>query len=620
MHARSAAVLLVLAVGCATAPSFRSTTADGGGRRPNIVWLVGEDASPHLGVYGEKVIATPRLDRLASEGVRFARAFVTAPVCSPSRSALITGMYQTTLGAHNHRSQQTSDKGEGGAPYHQSYRLGPHTPMVPQRLQQAGYFTVLGTHNWGKTGGPLAKSDYNFLWPADAFHGNDWAGRAPGQPFFAQIHLAGGKGRHPKLPAHVDPAAVVLPPYYPDHPVLRKDWAEYLDSWVAMDAHVGIVLDRLEAEGVADDTVVFFFTDHGTSHVRGKQFLYDEGIRIPLIVRHPGHIAAGSVRSDLVSHIDISATTLSLAGVTPSAQVQGRPLFDRKTPATHVFSARDRCDETVDIIRSVRTQRFKYIRNYVTQRGHAQPNEYKDAKAIMQAMRTLAGEHKLTPLQAQVFSSTRPPEELYDVEADPHETENLAQTAAHRATLLELRGVHEQFMDDSRDMGLIPEPELEELGARHGNKHAILEQADLRALLPRLREVIWAGEAATADLPRLRTALRNDAAAVRTWAAIGLHKRADVSALPQLATAQDDPSAAVRIAAALAVAMLDAGPRAPLDVLGRELASPNYAARLYAALAIEQLGERGQSLLPLLQATKGPDEVLRIAKRLAATR
>ena len=216
------------------------------------------------------------------------------------------------------------------------------------------------------------------------------ASARPGQPFFAQIQLHGGKDRNAKVAHPTDPARVVLPPYYPDDPVIRQDWASYLDSWVKADADVGDVLDRLERDGLADSTVVFFFTDHGISHVRGKQFLYDEGIRVPLLVRFPDRRLGGTVRSDLVSLLDVAATSLDLAGIPiPATSRAGRCSRAGFEPRRRVYSARDRCDETPDLIRSVRTERYKYIRNFMSYASHTQPNRYKDGKEIMKRMRAL---------------------------------------------------------------------------------------------------------------------------------------------------------------------------------------------------------------------------------------
>ncbi len=421
---------------------------------PNIVWIVAEDMSANMSCYGETVIRTPNIDRLAAEGVRFSRAFVTAPVCSPSRSALITGMYQTTIGAHNHRSSRAN------APIH----LPPKVKLLPEYFKQHGYYTVLGgapeANAKGAARKQLGKSDYNFVWDKRVYDGNDWSGRKPGQPFFAQIMLRGGKNRGARVPNPVDPADVKLPPYYPDHPVLREDWAKYLNSVIKTDLEVGEVLKRLEDEKLTDNTVVVFLTDHGISHVRDKQFLYEGGIHVPLIIRWPNRIKPGTVRDELVLQIDLSATTLAMAQIPVPEHVEGRPLLsDDPKPRDHVVVARDRCDETVDRIRGVRTERFKYICNFYPNRSHAQPNRYKDRKPIMVAMRELHSQGKLSPEQGRVFAPTRPEEELYDLREDPFELKNLASDERYDATLKEMRSKLEEWIASTGDLGQHPEPQ-----------------------------------------------------------------------------------------------------------------------------------------------------------------
>lgn len=432
---------LALVAACAEPPA----------ERPNIVWILAEDQSDHYGPYGETLAKTPNIDRLAAEGAMFTRAFVTAPVCSPSRSALVTGMYQTTIGAHNHRSGRGTRK----------ISLPGDVMPVPEILRQDGYYVSNGAmREPGKL--TKGKTDYNFKFDANLYDGADWSGRAEGQPFFAQVQLRGGKRRNQRTldaiqGVHtngIDPAKVKLPLYYPDHPALRKDWAQYLESIENADWEVGEILKRIESEGVAGNTVVFFLTDHGVSHARGKQFLTEEGIKIPMIVRAPGRVEPGMVREDLAAHIDVAASTLAFAGVEIPAWMEGRPLFGPDArPRDYVVSARDRCDETVDRIRSVRTERFKYIRNFVPERPHLQPNRYKDSKAIIQALRKMRADGSLPAEAESMFFLPRPEEELYDLAADPWETRNLAGTVEHSKTLASMRAILEGWIEESGDRG-----------------------------------------------------------------------------------------------------------------------------------------------------------------------
>ena len=438
--------------------------------RPNVLWFIVDDMSANFSCYGEKLIATPHVDRLAREGTRFSRAYTTAPVCSPCRSAFITGLYQTTLGAHHHRSGRGTEK----------IVLPADVVPVPAIFQRAGYYTCIGSGlpDAGRAGkgknakqaaaGALGKTDYNFEWDSKIYDSHDWAGRKAGQPFFMQVQLAGGKLRggtdaaaqalaaraQAEFGAATDPAKVTLPPYYPRDPVVLRDWAAYLDAVRFTDKHVGDVLARLEQEGVLEQTLVIFTTDHGISHARGKQFLYDEGTHVPLVVRGPG-IPKNQTRDDLVELIDLAPLSLAAAGLPVPAVLQGKNLFAAHyTPRDYAFAARDRCDETVERLRSVRDGRFLYIRNFYPLRPHLQPNAYKDGKSIVQALRALHAAKSLDPLvETVLFSPTRPPEELYEWTTDRWQVKNLAADPAHRATLEKLRARLDRWMVETKDQG-----------------------------------------------------------------------------------------------------------------------------------------------------------------------
>ncbi|MDZ4688347.1 MAG: sulfatase [Planctomycetaceae bacterium] len=452
--------------------AFISTTSAAETPRPNVLWFIVDDMSAKFSCYGETLIETPHVDRLAREGTKFTRAFVTAPVCSPCRSALITGMYQTTIGSHHHRSGRGVEK----------IQLPNGVTPVPVLFQQAGYYTCIGSglpavgrNGQAKAkagGGGLGKTDYNFEYPASMYDSPDWAGRKPGQPFFMQVQMAGGKLRGgtddsarklseraaAEFGKAVSPNDVTLPPYYPRHDVLLADWAAFLDAVRFTDQHVGKVLARLESEGLLDSTLVIFMTDHGISHARGKQFLYDEGTHVPLVVRGPG-IAKGAVRNDLVQHIDLAAISLAAAEIAIPKSMQGRNVFAKDyQPRDAVFAARDRCDETVEQLRSVRTDRWLYIRNGHPQRPHLQPNAYKDGKDIVQTLRQLHAEGQLNELQERLlFSPTRPKEELYEWTSDRYQVKNLADDPAHQPTLVAMRSRLDRWIADTHDLGQQPE-------------------------------------------------------------------------------------------------------------------------------------------------------------------
>ncbi|MEO0444663.1 MAG: sulfatase [Verrucomicrobiota bacterium] len=431
------------------------STERGQAKPPNIVWIIPDDMSAHFSCYGEQAIETPHVDQLAKEGVLFRHAYVTAPVCSTCRSALITGMYQTSIGAHHHRS------GRGEAKIH----LPEGVSLVPELFQQAGYYTCIS--GWPGKKGRFGKTDYNFEWNATVYDGTDWGDRAEGQPFFAQIHTPGGKLRgkdevgwekvamdaEKRFGSRTPLDAVILPPYYPEHPDLVRDWAAYLDSVRMTDAMVGEVVARLEEEGLRETTLVVFMTDHGISHARGKQFLYEEGIHVPLVIAGPG-LEAGSVREDLAEHIDLAAFSLAAAGIEIPTMMQGRDILAKDYRSRQaVFSARDRCDETVDHLRAVRTKDFKYIRNGFPERPYLQPCAYKDAKSILMALRDWHAKGKLDEFQSLQMRETRPAEELYDLRNDPYELTNLANEQAYSETISTMRAFLEVWMEETGDLG-----------------------------------------------------------------------------------------------------------------------------------------------------------------------
>lgn len=486
-------------------------------QRPNILWVIVEDMSPNFACYGQTGIETPNVDALAARGTRFTHAFVTGPICSISRSALITGRYQTSLGVHNHRSS---------VPGH-NITLPENAPLVSELFKNAGYHVnnltweafLKNQEQIAKDPTvPIAKTDYNFEWnPEASYDPIHWSKRKDGQPFFVQVQLNGGKfrGQAPQeaWPARVakelgsitSPESVVLPAYLPDHPVIRTDWAQYLDCVRYTDHQVGKIIERLAEAGELERTIVFFMTDHGISHVRNKQFLYDGGTHVPLIVAGPGvpsqlsnttgvrnnperafdegsaertnvsSDSLGRLRTDLVEHIDLAATSLSFAGIAKPGAMQSQDIFATNYKAREaVFAARDRADETVDWIRSVRTTRWKYIRNGFPSRPYLQPNNYKDTKAIVQTMRQLHEEGKLTREQSLIMAPTRPLEELYDLENDPLEFKNLADSPTnpqpeYLAELERLRNLLVQWQERTGDHHGIESEEIyeAEAGAEH---------------------------------------------------------------------------------------------------------------------------------------------------------
>jgi len=342
-------------------------------------------------------------------------------------------------------------------------------------MRDAGYFTAnvrelpksVGFRGTGKT-------DWNFQYEGRAFDSDKWADLEGHQPFFAQINF---DETHRKFhaPQKADPAKVNLPPYYPDHPVVRKDWAEYLDSAMELDRKVGLLLKQLETDGLAENTIVVFFADNGQAHVRGKQFCYDSGLHVPLIIYWPaglqrsGSYKPGTVHDRLIEAIDLAPTMLALAGAAKPREMQGRVFLGERTeaPREYAFAARDRCDETVFRFRTVRDARYRYIRNFTPDRPFLQANDYKERQyPVWNLLKTLHAEGKLTPEQEALCQETMPAEELYDLTEDPHEVKNLAGSAKHKHVLERLRAELERWIDESKDQGKELEPV--ELSANKG--------------------------------------------------------------------------------------------------------------------------------------------------------
>lgn len=434
--------------------------------RPNILWLISEDTGPEaLSRNGTPQASTPNLDRLADQGVYFSNTYL-GMVCSVSRSSFMTGMHAVSLGAHNQRSHR-----DGTNPLPDGVRL------LTDCLREVGYFTAnlvklpaeLGFRGTGK-------NDWNFTYKGEPFDSADWNDLKPRQPFFAQIslhetHRPFRRG-HAKLPAKADPAKVTLPPYYPDHPAVRQDWADYLDSMSEFDRKAGLILDQLEKDGLADNTIVMYFGDNGAAMARGKEFCYEEGFRVPLIVRWaknfpaPKNFKPGSVESRFVEGVDFLPTMLDIAGVSALPKTQGRVfLGDRAAPPPeHVFGTRDRVDETVMRIRSVRDARYRYIHNFTPATPFLAPNKHLERDyPVWNLYKQLHAEGKLTPAQAFLCQPRMPDEELYDLQADPHQIHNLAASTdpTHQAALKKLRGVLDQWIVDVNDQGRVFETAAE---------------------------------------------------------------------------------------------------------------------------------------------------------------
>ncbi len=495
---------------------------EGAPPRPNILWISSEDNGAHLGAYGDRQAKTPNLDALARRGVIYERVWSNAPVCAPARTTIISGLYPTSTGAQHMRSRT---------------RLPQGMSFFPQLLRRAGYYT---SNN--------VKEDYNLEKPGQVWDASSreahWRKRPAGSPFFSVFNLVVSHESQIRRRPHEaiqDPAAVRLPAYHPDLPEVRRDWAQYYDKMAEVDAAAGRILAELEADGLADSTIVFYWGDHGIGLPRGKRTALDSGLRVPLIVSIPEalrHLAPpgwrqGGTSDRLVGFIDLAPTVLRLAGVAAPPEYQGRAFLGREIdPAPELlFGFRGRMDERIDLVRTVTDGRYVYARNYHPHRPHGQHVAYMFETPTTKVWYAafLAGE--LTPAQEAFWQAPRPPEELYDLQTDPDEVRNLATAAAHESTRRRLSEALDRHLVETRDTGFLPEAELRARArdltpyvfARDEGRYPLA--ALLRAARLASRQATSAGWGAEATAA-LQGLLRHAEPGMRYWGALGVLVRA----------------------------------------------------------------------------------------------
>jgi arylsulfatase A-like enzyme len=571
--------------------------------RPNILWITCEDTSPTLGCYGDSYAVTPNLDLLAAQGVRYTHAYAPIGVCAPARSSLILGMYACSAGTHPMRCQGT---------------LPASVRCYSETLREAGYYC---TNN--------AKTDYNFQHPKSAWddcsNKGHWRNRPKNRPFFSifnilsthegQIRLGEGERlkRNQKLSPEErhDPAKAPVPPYHPDTPEVRADWAHYYDNVTLMDKQSGEILKELEADGLASDTIVFFYGDHGAGMPRSKRWLYESSLRVPLLIRFPEKFRKlapgepGSTVDRLVNFVDFGPTLLSLVGANIPVNMQGKPFLGDRTapPAEYMFGFRDRMDERYDMIRTARDKRYRYIRNFMPHVTWAQHISYLYQMSSMKVWQRLSDEGKLSGPQAVFFSPVKPVEELYDTEADPHEVKNLAADPAHRGVLERMRKALREWMIEIRDLGFLPEADLRTRFKGEAPYEAVRARPDSYPLERLMEAADLANRIDPAVAGKLEELLRDGDSAVRYWGATGLAALGEKArpAEEALRKSLGDAAPDVRIAAADALCRLGRLEEA-LPALGRALKHENEWARLRAANVIDALGARAAPLRAEIQA------------------
>lgn len=575
--------------------------------RPNIIWITAEDMSAVLGCYGDEYATTPNIDALAKRSVKYTHAFATAPVCSPSRTCLINGVHAQTQGTHNMRS---------------AFPIPKHMTGFPSFLRKVGYYT---SNN--------VKTDYNSAnwetiinqsWDesSDTAH---WRNRKDkSKPFFSVFNLmTSHQSRamvwpYEKFKEEVqnnlstneihDPAKAPLPPYYPDSPIIRKTVARFYDCVTAMDKQVGAILQQLKDDGLDENTIVFFYSDHGSGMPRHKRALLDSGMHVPMLVRFPRkwqHLAPGdpgSTTDRLVSFIDFGPTVLSLAGVDVPDYMQGQPFMGKQEakPRDYVIGHRDRVDEVMDMARSIRDKRYLYIRNYMPQLGYNQPTAWPDLGEIRPEIYRLTDQKKMTGPQWHFAGPTRAIEELYDCQADPKNLNNIAGKPEGAKVITRMRQDLEKQMLAVRDLGFIPEAQMWERIGDHKTPMdigAAMKDGELASLINAAAEA-----SKSQPLNALKQNMASNDAAVRYWACVGLSKNKPLGdeQLKLLQIALKDSSVTVRIEAANALARQGKFVRS-LPVLAKALESKNLSVVQHAARTIELLGDKAKSIVPAMK-------------------
>lgn len=608
---RASATILLLTLMCG------GISAEEQQARPNILWLSAEDMGPDLGCYGSPDAITPTLDALAARGTRFTNAFVTAPICAPSRSAIITGLYANTLGTMHHRSGPEG-AGEAGMPV-----LPGHIKCFPEYLRSAGYYC---TNN--------QQQDYNFApvppesWDESSAQAHFKNRTNPDQPFFAVFNFEGthesqtwddAENVDPYMERLTpeqrhEPSKIAIPPYHPDTPRVRTQWANYHDRITALDYWVSAHLRDLDEAGLSDKTIVMFWSDHGAGLPRHKRFLHDSGTRIPLIIAVPEQWRAQAglpqeaVDERLVSTVDFAPSVLNLLGLQIPSHMQGQPFLGPNLPAPrqYVYSARDRADERFETARSVRDARFRYIRNYQPWGPHSRYIEYVERGGIQQELRRLMKEGKLPDGCSWFGYRFKPEEELYDCLNDPHSMENLAREDAYKADLERLRGAQQKWIRDVRDLAFMPEPELVHLEAQHGSRFNVIPEES--KVDPNFPEILYSvvekcGTLTPPPVEELEPWLKNSHASVRVWAAVGLmiHYPKTDRMMELFQQLRNDPSPVIQINAALALLMQDIDKMEQIELITGYLYSNEPWVALNAANALDGADEKARRAVPDLR-------------------
>ncbi|MCM2374760.1 sulfatase-like hydrolase/transferase [Aporhodopirellula aestuarii] len=593
MKHKYVAIAVLLLVVCSSATAQE--------RRPNILWLSAEDISAHFGCYGDRHARTPAIDKIAREGIVYTKVFTTAGVCAPCRSGIITGMYQTTLGTQHMRCTAT---------------LPDSVRPFPTYLRTAGYYCT-----------NCSKEDYQFKTPAETWDVSSgkahWRNRTDkNKPFFAVFNYTGchesgiaNTDKYLSTTAGLsaekrqDADRLEIPPYFPDTPTVREDWKRNYELISAFDDWCAAKIQEIKDAGLYEDTIIMIWSDHGVGLPRSKRWLYDSGTHIPLVIRIPqkfsnvSDLKPGSRNDELVSSIDFAPTVLNLAGVEIPEHIQGRAFLGEQVtaPRKYVHGARDRMDERYDIIRSVRNDRFLYIRNYEPLKTFYQYMNSPENGATMKELRSLHQAGKLPPAAEYYFSPTKPVEELYDYVADPHNITNLAGQPRFKEVLDELRAEHIDWVKRSKDTGLIPEPILRDKAKKFGSEYDVLRQPGSESVMQRIASAAVDASEGINAAPALLQAAKDRDSSVRYWGATGLGNigedlQDNAQVIEVLNVLLNDPTSTVRTAAARGLCRLSQ-PEKAIPVLINELTTGAQWERLHAAIALDEMDEMARPVI-----------------------
>lgn len=576
--------------------------------KPNILWIVSEDNSPFLGAYGDNFATTPNLDRLATNGILYENAFSPAPVCAPTKSSIITGVFANSLGTQHMRSK---------------YPIPNNFIFYPSLIQEAGYYC---TNRSGK--------DYNTIDQVAAWNesGQDasYKNRKEGQPFFQiySVPVSHESSIHKYTPLEElrhDPEKVPIPPYHPRTEEMKHDWAQYYDKVEDMDTKVGEILEELEKEGLRESTIVFYSSDHGGVLGRSKRFMYESGLKVPLIVSVPKkfqHMVKempGTSTSRAVNLMDLGPTFLNLIGVDIPAHMQGKPFLRKNTKEMDkTYGFRGRMDERYDMVRTVRNKEFRYVKNYMPHRIYGQYVGYLWRAPSMKSWEQAHLNGELNEVQS-AFWNRKPAEELYKISSDPHNINNLADNPEYTETLMQMRGECQAWQKEIVDVGFIPEPMIERISVEIP-MYEYVRQSGFQ-----FDHIMETAEMASSLNPdynlELTNRLGDENPIVRYWSLVGcaIFSEQATAAKEKIKTMTTDKEVSIRVAAAEVLYNMGEKETAT-KVLIKCLDSPYLMGRTMALNVIDQMGEDAIEALPIIQefvarSPKSKNYDVRAAKR-----